>query len=142
MTKMPKFIDPAARLKKRRELPVFDPAPDPLQSVRYTGDVQRDTESEMSALSVGFQQRMRREQQRVNDELDSENWINIVFETRAQKGAFLRLAGLAECGDKYLDGRDVAAALGVDLPPSGRVFRPAPKISQEYAELAVPLKKT
>lgn len=138
----PKLAALTRPVVKPKELPIFRPAPDPLKNVKYTGDLQQDVDAEMSALSDGFRQRMQREQKRVNDELDSENWVNIAFETRAQKEEFLRKAGFIGLGDKYLDGRDVAKALGIDLVPSGRVFRPEPKIDQAYADLAVPLKST
>lgn len=122
----------------RQELAEFQLAPDPLAKVEYTGDLERDSAAELEAIDAGWRERRAREQQRVNDELDSENWIAVVFETRAQKEAFLQALNLLEHGDKYLDGRDVAKALNVDLPPSGRVFRPEPKINPRWAALAKP----
>ena len=114
-------------------------APDPIGDISYTGNIETDSAAELTTISAGFRQRMANEQARVNDELDSENWFTVVFETRAQKEAFLRAVHLLEHGDKYLDGRDVAQALGVDLPPSGRKFRPTPKIDPKLAALAKPV---
>lgn len=124
---------------QRQELKEFRPAPDPLAKVPYTGNVEQDAAAEMSALDAGFRQRMQNEQARVNDELDSENWVAIVFETRDQKEAFLAAVGLLQHGDKYLDCRDVAKVLGVELLPSGRTYRPEPRIDSKLAALAKPV---
>lgn len=46
---------------------------------------------------------------------DSEFWICLGFQNRAQKEEFLRLTGSIELGDKYLDGVAVADILGIEL---------------------------
>ena len=124
---------------KSRELREFRAAPDPLLKVKSTGDVAVDAAAEFDAIDEGFRQRMANEQSRVNDELDSENWFAVVFETRAQKEEFLEILGLLDHGDKYLDGVEVARRLNVDLSPSGRKYRPAPKIDPKFSELAKPV---
>ena len=124
---------------KPRELREFRPAPDPLAKVKATGDVAADAAAEFDAIDEGFRQRMANEQSRVNDELDSENWFAVVFETRAQKDEFLERLGLLDHGDKYLDGVEVAKILKIDLSPSGRKYRPAPKIDPKFSELAKPV---
>ena len=124
---------------KPRELREFRPAPDPLAKVPATGDVAADAAAEFDAIDQGFRQRMANEQSRVNAELDSENWVAVVFETRAQKEEFLERIGLLDHGDKYLDGVDVARILSVDLSPSGRKYRPEPRVDHKLSELAKPV---
>jgi hypothetical protein len=72
---------------------------------------------EIDSLSKGFLDRMKKEASRRDDAVDTEHWVAICFQTRGQKEAFLRALGWLEHGDKYLDGRVLAAQLGMTLPP-------------------------
>ena len=129
----------AAPKPARKPLPEFRPAKDPLAGVKYTGDVEQDTVAELGAVEAAFRAREEREATRMSNEIDSENWFAVVFETRAQKEEFLEILGLLDHGDKYLDGVEVARRLNVDLSPSGRKYRPAPKIDPKFSELAKPV---
>lgn len=131
-------VQPLAR-GGRKELSAFDEAPDPLAKVQYTGDIEADSAAELGAIEQGFRARMANEQDRVNKELDTERWFCVVFETRDQKDDFLAKTGLASHGDKYLDYRDVAKVLGVDVIDSGRTYRPEPRIDAKLAALAKPV---
>lgn len=98
---------------------VAPPEPDPLAGVEYTGDIETDAAEELSALSSAFRDRRRREDRRFKQATDSEFWLALCFEDRAQKEAFLAAFNVARFGDKYLDGRKVAHALGVEISRSG-----------------------
>ena len=124
----------------KRPLREFSPAADPLASVEYTGDVEKDVVAELSALEEGVRRRESRELTRMSNEIDSENWFAVAFETRAQKEQFLSMVGLLDIGDKYFDGRDVAEIMGIDLQPSGREYRPEARIDNKLAALADPVK--
>ena len=124
----------------RKPLPEFMPVKDPLAGVKYTGDVEQDTVAELGAVEAAFRAREEREAIRMSNEIDSENWFAVVFETRAQKEEFLRRINLLDLGDKYFDGRDVADLLGVELSPSGREYRPEARIDSKLAALADPVK--
>ncbi|WP_053719456.1 hypothetical protein [Saccharothrix sp. NRRL B-16348] len=93
-----------------------DPEPDPLADVEYTGDLATDSTAELDALARGFRERTAREDERFRLATDSEFWFVLCFKSREEKDAFLRAARLFHLGDKYLDGRAAASALGVDLP--------------------------
>lgn len=134
-----KRVQPLAR-GARKELAAFAEAPDPLAGVQYTGNLEADSAAELGAIEQGFRARMANEQDRVNNELDTERWFCVVFETRDQRDDFLAKAKLAPPGDnKYLDYRDVAAALGIDVIDSGRKYRPEPRIDAKLAALAKPV---
>jgi len=89
------------------------------------GNAERDSLVEMEEVHTGFRDRARREQQRYWDAVDSEYWCCVCFQTRAQKEEFLQKAGWAALGDKYLDGLQVARALGIAItapsPPKPRL---------------------
>jgi hypothetical protein len=53
---------------------------------------------------------------RIKTITDSEFWVALCFESRAQKDTFLKAIGLFGYGDKYLDGRLFAEAAGIELP--------------------------
>lgn len=89
--------------------------PDPLADVAYSGDLETDAAAELDALDSAFRDRKRREARRFTQATDSEFWVAVCFESREQKEAFLAAFDVARFGDKYLDGRKVAAALGVNL---------------------------
>lgn len=80
--------------------------------------------------------------QQFEDEYDSEFWVCLVFQTRAQREAFV--AALGERGmlpadvskdDKYLSGTALAKQLNVTLPP-GPTWRPEPAPKKRWADLA------
>lgn len=140
--KQPK-LKPAGSIRppatSRRELPDFIPIPeDPLDSVSYTTDIEKNCVVELEAVAKSFRDRMAIEQARVNDTLDTERTITIVCDTRRQKNELLRKLGLFEYGDKYIDVLDVAKALGVTLSTDKpRKWPKAKKPDQKLAELAV-----
>ncbi|WNV82226.1 hypothetical protein [Umezawaea sp. Da 62-37] len=93
-----------------------EPEPDPLADVDYTGDLAADSAAELDALAIGFRERTKREDERFRLATDSEYWFALCFKSREEKDAFLQAARLVHIGDKYLDGRAAAMALGVELP--------------------------
>lgn len=93
----------------------FTPEPDPLRDVEYTGDLQQDAASEITALEQGYRDRAKAEADRFKRATDSEYWFAVCFDSREAKEQFLHRAGLADIGDKYLDGREVADRLAIDL---------------------------
>lgn len=68
-----------------------------------------------NAFLMGFRDRAKQEGKRLEDVTDSEYWVAVCFQTREQKDEFLLKAGLADLGDKYLDGMQVARVMGIKL---------------------------
>lgn len=95
--------------------PKYTPESDPLASVEYSGNLAQDAAVEFTALEQGYRDRAKAESDRFKRATDSEFWFAVCFTTREEKEAFLQAAGLSHLGDKYLDGRQVAHALDVDI---------------------------
>ena len=71
---------------------------------------------EISALKAAFIARSDQENARYTQAVDSEYWFCVCFQSREQKNAFLLQSGLHLWGNKYLDGKNVAAKLNITLP--------------------------
>lgn len=84
-------------------------------------------------MSTGFMDRMKKEAARKNDAVDTEHWIAICFQTRVQKEQFLRALGWIDLGDKYLDGRELAAQMGIALADGP--IRSQPRSAGSIADL-------
>lgn len=91
-------------------------ATDPLAGVEYTDNVEADSAAELDALARGFRERRKLEDQRFKQATDSEFWAALCFRSREHKEAFIKAAGAARLGDKYIDGHAFAKLLGIDLP--------------------------
>lgn len=88
---------------------------------------------ELSKVVQLFKERAKNEQRTFEDNTDSEYWIAICFQNRAQKEEFLLKAKLLELGDKYLDGVEVAEALGIQLQTMPKFHKF--KIDTSYIDL-------
>jgi hypothetical protein len=100
--------------------PVALRGPTPLRDASPEAPPEEDAgpvavEQALERVQTAFQERAKDEEQRFRDATDSEYWVAITFQSRAQKEEFLRALGLLELGDKYLDGEVVAAQLGLEL---------------------------
>lgn len=90
---------------------------DPLKDVEYTDDLAEDCARELGALQKGFANRAKAERERFRLATDSEFWFAVCFRSREEKDRFLKAAGVvvSMMGDKYIDGRQFAKTLGVDM---------------------------
>lgn len=114
------------QIQKSRIDELFRPLPelDPLANVDYTGELESDSDKEVSALLEGFQERAKREDERFRIATDSEFWFAVCFQSREQKEAFLQAMGWIQNGNKYLDGITLANQAGITLP---KVDLPKPR---------------
>lgn len=97
---------------------------DPLAHIQPTGDVEKDSAQETSAILTAVKAADAAEKHRFEDTTDSEYWVNLVFQSRAQKEAFLKAMNWLQHGDKYIDGQVLARQQGIALPASGVRFTP------------------
>lgn len=58
----------------------------------------------------------RMEQERFQLATDTEFWFSVYFQSREQKEAFLQALSWLANGDKYLNGLELAEAMGIKLP--------------------------
>lgn len=93
-----------------------EPIDDPLAEVEYGNGIEADSAAEASALLQGFRERAKQEAERFTLATDSEFWVAIGFQSREQKDVFLQVMEWFQLGDKYLDGTQIAALMGIELP--------------------------
>jgi hypothetical protein len=91
--------------------------PNPLDSLKPTGSLEGDAKQEVGAILAAIHADRRQMEKTMQDRTDSEFWCQVIFQTRAQKEAFLTACQMIEHGDKYVDGLLLAEKLGVALPP-------------------------
>jgi len=101
-----------------------------------SGDIELDCAEELTEVQQGFRSRTKAETDRKNHVTDSAFWVCLCFQTRDQVEEFLRASKLAKPGEKYIDGRKVAAALGVAIP-ADPVWPSAKKTNKKLAEMAM-----
>lgn len=115
-------IQRPARVPRGMMAPDFDTLFEPddsaaLDSLADLGDIEANADREVDiALSELLAQR-RQQKERWRTTNDDEFWFAVCFQSRAQKEEFLARLGLADLGDKYLDGLRVSTRLGVPIEP-------------------------
>jgi hypothetical protein len=109
--------------------------PDPLAGLKSTGSVEVDSKAEVSAVLQGFKDRAKAEAKRFELATDSEYWFAVCFQSREQKEQFLRGLQMLADGDKYLDGRKLAAKMGIKLNDDVAISR-VPRIDPKFSGLA------
>lgn len=136
--KMPKIKTPTIRAPKfkRSPLPSLAKAPDPLKGVDLPDDIEESPKEELTAVQEGFRERAAQEAQRFQDATDTGYYSCLVFENRDQLDAFLSGIGMLNDSDLYLDGREVAKRMGIELPPSRGVGGSKGKVDPTFANLA------
>jgi len=67
----------------------------------------------ITETAQAFRDRHKVEAARFEKATDSEYWVCVCFQSRAEKESFLKAAKLFEMGDKYLDGWNVAKTLNI-----------------------------
>jgi hypothetical protein len=114
---------------------------DPLDDVPQTGDVEADSLAEVAQIERTIAQRKEvAEQDRRRYAADADFWLGCVFQSRAQKEAFLRALPQLPCDEgQYVDGRYLAGLLGVELPEVAIPSSPKKRINSDYAALAMPI---
>lgn len=91
--------------------------PDPIGPFDYENATnEQAVQHEVSETLKAFKARAEKEQARFELATDSEYWVALCFQTRAQKEAFLEGVQLLAAGDKYIDGRLLAKRMGIVLP--------------------------
>lgn len=102
--------------------------------VEYQQNIEHDAVAEVNAIAEQFRRKDRAERARLKKIFDSEYHLTLCFTTREQKEDFLAKSGWGAWGrDKYLDGRRVARALGIELLDDACPNQ-KPRISKAWGE--------
>lgn len=111
---------------------------DPIGPLDYANITNEEAATqEVSAVLLAFKQRAKKEQERFALATDSEYWVGVCFQTRAQKEAFLAGANLLQHGDKYLDGELLAKRMGIALPEANVTYNVSAKPDAKFAALVL-----
>jgi hypothetical protein len=94
----------------------LDDSDNPLEEIEYINNLEEDSKAELTALQKAIKDQQRNYAAKMKDILDSEYWVAVCFQTRAQKEAFLTAIGLILDGDKYVNGLSLAKKMGINLP--------------------------
>ena len=93
----------------------------------------------LSEAEAAFKARAQAEADRFELATDSEFWVAIGFQSRRQKEQFLQALrdklGLKDDGDKYLDGWEVAKALGITLDREQVPYNTSAKVDKKWLSL-------
>lgn len=123
---------PALRSPRRAPLAHEVDVVDPLAGLPDAGGVEESAAAEIDAIAAGFRARAAAEQRRFDAATGAAYYTVLVFEDSEQCAAFLGAVG--QPGDGlFVDGREVAARLGIELPQS---TVPRPKLGRVDATLA------
>lgn len=108
---------------------LFEPDDDdPLDGLADLGDIQANADRELDITLAELLAQRRQQKERWRTTNDDEFWFAVCFQSRQQKEEFLAAAGVAELGDKYLDGLRFAAHFGVHIEP---ILLEKPKVARK-----------
>lgn len=97
--------------------------------------LEQESGQEVAELAAGFRDRMKKENDRYQDVVDSGYWFCACFTSRAQKEELLELLGLP-ADEKYIDGREIARAIKRKLKTPDLEFPGTRAFDKDYLELA------
>ena len=99
------------------------------------GTLQDDYEYELNEVQTAFKARAKAEEIRFELATDSEYWTCLCFQTREQAEAFAAAVSWLTPGDKYVDGVQVARALGIELPAAKVPYNTSSKKDRKLIDL-------
>ena len=113
-------------------------ADDPIGEIDYENISNEEASTqEISAVLAAFKLRAKNEQERFLIATDSEYWVGVCFQTRAQKEAFLEGVNLLQHGDKYLDGELLARRMGIALPAADVPYNVSARPDAKFAAMVL-----
>ena len=92
----------------------------------------------LGEVEQAFKDRATAEQKRMEEAVDSEYWICLVFQTRAQKDEFLTKCGAnpMNMGDKYIEGPDFARLIGKPVDPARVRYNISDKLDRRLLDMS------
>lgn len=132
---LPKVIRRPQR--KREPLYGLRKAKDPTNPAKYPGPIDEAAKVELTQVQLGFRKRMKEEMERSQRMTEAFYYTVLVFETQEQCDVFIRESGCAgKSSDLFIDGRVLAEALEIRLPPAGKmVYNPGPTKRSTWSDL-------
>lgn len=122
------FIPKPPSFRKATPLPAMVvPNENPLDNVKPTGSIEGDVQAELTEMEKGFRERAKQEAERFDAATGAGEYFIVCFANGTQCDAFLRqlAAKVAtiklDTDDLVVDGRELAKALGYEIPPATAV---------------------
>lgn len=125
---------PAAAPARPAAAPAPPPVPLPPAPEGEPSELELAHLAKLEAIQA-LREKRKAERDRFREATDTEYWVALCFETRAQKEEFLEKLGIAELGDKYLNGYKVAEKLGVSIDTAGLQTRAQRPPSRRLSDL-------
>lgn len=111
-------------------------APDPTDESQYPDDIELAAKVELTQVQQGFRDRMKAEQERSDKMTAAFYYTVFVFETQDQCDVFCQDSQLVRTSDLFMDGRDLAEAMGIALPDAGKmVYNAGPTKISSWSDL-------
>lgn len=99
------------------------------------GTLEAESAAELNEYQLAFKARAKAEEKRFELATDSEYWTCLCFQSREQADVFAAAMGGITPGEKYVDGVQVARALGIKLPPAAVPFNISSKKDRKLISL-------
>lgn len=96
---------------------------------------------ELNRLQQGFRARAEAERVRFSETTRSDYYFCVVFEHGDQRAEFLKQSGYRETDPYFVDGLILAAALGIELPPSPFKLKPLRPADRSLRHLVTTIPK-
>lgn len=98
--------------------------------------LEKDSAQELDEVAEGFRSRMKKENDRFVDVVDSGYWFCVCFTSAKQKEEFLDELGIP-ADEKYIDGREMARAYRKALKTPDTDFPQVRAFDKDYLKLAM-----
>ena len=89
-----------------------------------TGNAEQDSKKELSALGLAFAADRKNEQSVFEHNTATNFYSVMIFQTREQLDAFHAALGVKTDIDLFVDGCELAAKMGISLPPAPKFSKP------------------
>lgn len=110
----------------------------PKKTMPGSGNIEADCKEELGEVAAGFRARAKAETARRSSATDGDFYCCVVFQSQEQLEAFIRAARLGKPYDRFLDGRDLASKMGIELPSweaGSKLKKPSEKLAAMAMEV-------
>lgn len=111
----------------------------PEDGAEYTGDFEHDAARDIERIKQDFShidEERRKAARTIGASRDVDFVIQVVFLDMPQRDAFLKASGWERHGKRYVNGLELAKAMGIELPESA--YRPPkPRIDKTWSKYAL-----
>jgi hypothetical protein len=108
--------------------------PNYTDGLTLTGGLEESTQQELGAVGQAIAEAKRAQYDYFRASTSPDFYVLLCFQTPDQRDEFVTQAGWGEAGDRFLDGLEIAARLGVSIQPIPIEPRRLPKVPRLLRE--------